>query len=267
LVIAREIGRKKASVAAMLRNRVYLGESRGQGGAINREAHEPIVFEELFSTVQSRVGERSTRSDSKRTYEPLLSGLIRCADCGYLLQIVNATRADGRRKPNYYCPSKSNNRPCSGCAGDAERVDEHLIGLVDVENDRLMELFSGAERAWTEAKERVRSSEAELEQFVEVAVGLDRDLFLRGMTQRQDAVNQAKRELYELDDPGLDEEELLVLDNFGPNPVVYDWVGRNAELDRRRLKRIIAKVTLAAADARRRHQPIGERVSVRWVGQ
>lgn len=117
LQIAREIGRKKAAVAAMLRNPIYIGHVRGQGGAINRTAHEPIVSDELFASVQARVGQRPPRSDRKRAYEPLLNGLIRCADCGYLLQVVNSTRAGGKLKPQYHCPSASNNRPCGGAPG------------------------------------------------------------------------------------------------------------------------------------------------------
>jgi site-specific DNA recombinase len=111
LEIAKEIDRKKAAVAHMLRNRIYLGEIRGSGGAINRSAHDPIVSEDLFAAVQARVGERAPRSDRKRKYEPLLNGLIRCADCGYLLQIVNTRRAGGENRPAYQCPSPSNNRP------------------------------------------------------------------------------------------------------------------------------------------------------------
>lgn len=269
LQIAQEIGRKKAAVAAMLRNRVYLGESRGQGGAVNSKAHEPIVSDELFAAVQSRVGERSPRVGRKRRYEPLLNGLIRCADCGYLLQVNGSTRKDGTRVPHYYCPSPSNNRPCERPAGgNAERVDDYVVSMLDLEDDRIADLFHGAERAWTQAKEKVKLAELELDQFVELAVGLDRERFQRGLTQRQEDLNRAKRELYELDDPGLGDDDLVVLQNVGDGPLVMDYRGRDPELDRRRMRRVIASVTLEAADpARRRWQPISERVTIRWVGE
>ena len=59
----------------------------------------------------------------------------------------------------------------------------------------------------------------------------------------QQAVNQAKRELYELDDPGLCDDVLVV--DFGTGTVVLEGRGDDPEKDRQRMRRVIASVTLA----------------------
>lgn len=101
---------------------------------------------------------------------------------------------------------------------------------------------------------------------MDVAAALDRERFQRGLAQRQKAVNQAKRELYELDDPGLCDDVLVV--DFGQGPMVLEGRGDDPEKDRQRMRRVIASVTLARADPeRRRHQPIAERIAVQWVGE
>jgi len=50
--------------------------------------------------------------------------------------------------------------------------------------------------------------------------------------------------------------------------MVLEGRADNPEKDKQRMRRVIASVTLARADPkRRRHQPIAERVAVQWVGE
>jgi hypothetical protein len=140
--------------------------------------------------------------------------------------------------------------------------------VLDLEDERVADLFVGAERAWAQAKLRVAEGEQELQDFVRIT-GLGHELMQAGIKQRQEALDQAKRELYELDDPGLGHEDPLVASFFGTDgsPQVLEGRGDNPERDRQRMRRVISSVTLSQADSRRRHQPISERVSIRWVGQ
>ena len=293
LDIAREIGRKRITVTTMLKNRVYLGEIRGSGGAINREAHDPIVSHELFAAVQARQGVKAANTGrTNGSYAPMLSGLIRCAECGYLLQISYSKRAKGPVKTNYHCMSPSSNRPCAGCAADAERVDKYVRSQLDLNNEVIRDLYQGAERAWVAARRQVEEAETALSNYVEAASSLDAGLFQRGLDVRQRAVNEANLRLYELDDPGIGDEDLIVLD-LGPmkkdlyavatDPdltdiqreqrvrVLYDEAEPfvfSPDLERKRLRRVIASVTLKKADpGRRRWQPIDERVLIRWMGE
>jgi hypothetical protein len=140
------------------------------------------------------------------------------------------------------------------------------VSKLNLEDERIADLFHGAERAWAAVRERVRAAEAELEQFVETAIGLQRDVFQRGLDRRQHEVEQAKRALYELDDPGLDEDIPVV--DFGNGPVLLQGRGDDPERDRQRMRRVISKITLRKTDpALRRWEPIENRLTIRWMGE
>ena len=96
-----------ASIRRMLRNNVYIGKlEQGKSQTIsykNRQrrklpkeqwivvdnAHEPLVDEETFYTVQ-RLLDTSAKKTVKRSY--LLTGLLRCADCGGSIGISRSSK-------------------------------------------------------------------------------------------------------------------------------------------------------------------------------
>ncbi len=83
----------RRTVQAILRNVVYLGEVRGgtHAGVIDEtgpvesfgklDAHAPIVSQEMFDSVQSRLTLNRQQTRASRA-DYLLSGLVRCSDCG-----------------------------------------------------------------------------------------------------------------------------------------------------------------------------------------
>ncbi len=79
----------KQAVAALLCNRVYLGELR-QGQHVNPAALEPIIDEALWLAAQRPRPRRASRPRSSQPY--LLSGLVRCASCRYCLQPTTTSR-------------------------------------------------------------------------------------------------------------------------------------------------------------------------------
>ena len=101
-----------ASIRRMLRNNVYIGKlEQGKSQTIsykNRQrrklpkdqwivvdnAHEPLIDEDTFYTVQ-RLLDTSARKTVKRTY--LLTGLLKCADCGGSIGIAHS----GKRNFSY----------------------------------------------------------------------------------------------------------------------------------------------------------------------
>jgi hypothetical protein len=266
LQIAKATNLPRSTVTSMLKNRVYLGEARGPWGVVNPTAHEPIVGEILFAAVQARQGERATPRRDDWEVQPLLSGLITCAHCGSRLQITRRTYK-GVRLPSYVCTSKwQNTKPCDGASADVRKVDDYVVSQLDLDDDRIGALFHGAEQAWIAARETVRVAEEELEQFVETAFGLRKELFARGLAVREDAVNEAKRRLYELEDPGVDDATFREI-NLGPKygVVRFQAKGDDPARDRLRMRRVLAEVTLERADPKRRMwQPISERIKIRW---
>jgi hypothetical protein len=112
------------------------------------------------------------------------------------------------------------------------------------------------------------------------SAGLDANRLAHGMKQRQKALTDARNAMLDLDDPGAPEDGELpefsravgdvIEAATGERPAASALLGRgdNMLVDRRRIRRVVAEVTVAKADPkRRRWQPIAERVSVRWVGE
>jgi DNA invertase Pin-like site-specific DNA recombinase len=86
-----------AAIYSMLRNRTYLGElSYGKPARfVNPDSHEPIVDLPLWLAAQNPSPKRPVTGE-RRAY--LLSGLIRCATCGYGLQGTTS----GRNRTHIY---------------------------------------------------------------------------------------------------------------------------------------------------------------------
>ena len=92
-----------SAIHALLSNRVYLGElSYGRDQRyVNPAAHEPIVDLALWIAAQNATARRVIKGD-RRAY--LLSGLIRCATCGYGLQ---GTKSGRNGTPIYRCTAST----------------------------------------------------------------------------------------------------------------------------------------------------------------
>jgi len=124
LVILRQ------SVRKMLRNRLYIGEYRG-----NTQFCQPIVPQELFDRVQAEISRRSVRQNqTKKVY--LFSGLCRCAACGWTM-----TGMYGRKGyKNYRCNNHAINHQCRNRAILSEmKIEEYLLDHVTQELNALIE--------------------------------------------------------------------------------------------------------------------------------
>jgi site-specific DNA recombinase len=260
----------KSSIAGVFKNRAYLGEARGPGGAVKKGAHEAIVSEELFAAVQPRAGAYHPRNGSLAE-QALLAGLITCASCGHRLRTLGSTnQKSGEREASYVCSHKYAGGDCEAPpAARTKLVDEYVTELLRDDWEAATTGAGSAERQFLEAREAVREADEALDAWVDdptIAAGIGRERFQRGLLARQRALEGARQKLWSLDDPGLPDDKPVVW--IGGKPYVYEVWGENVAADRKHLRRYIASVTLEKADPkRRRWQPIGERVKVRWVGE
>lgn len=87
--------------------------------------HEPIISDELWSVVQAR---KSKSFKQRQSNEPfLLSGLLRCPDCGQGMvpSITTYTRKDGtKRKHRYYVCSDFHNKGSAACKANSIKAYE-----------------------------------------------------------------------------------------------------------------------------------------------
>jgi site-specific DNA recombinase len=94
----------RQAVHALLRSRTYLGEIRS-GPYVNPEAHEPLVDEPLWLAAQNP----EQRPVRHRGGSHLLTGILRCAGCGYSMQGTRTSRGKRiyrcqRRHAGGLCP-------------------------------------------------------------------------------------------------------------------------------------------------------------------
>jgi hypothetical protein len=82
----------KGAVQSVMRSRVYLGElSYGTDRRyVNPESHEPIIDRATWEAAQHPNGRRLGSPRGEGDY--LLTGLVRCASCGYSLQATKHSR-------------------------------------------------------------------------------------------------------------------------------------------------------------------------------
>ena len=88
----------------------------------------PIVSKEVFEAVSDRMQSNCAhRRTSYRTY--LLSGLIRCGECGSAMSGVT-TRSKGREYPCYVCLGKRTEKRCSLKNVKADELDAYIVNIV-----------------------------------------------------------------------------------------------------------------------------------------
>jgi DNA invertase Pin-like site-specific DNA recombinase len=136
--IAEATGIPESTCQKIARCRTYLGEINHQGFETVKGAHESIVTDELFYQANARAGRRVPRNVSTLSSTVLLSGLCRCAGCGYLMQVQVDKRAS-RPRPFYYCSGKARridgkDKPARKCPAPAfayaPTLDEHVSTVV-----------------------------------------------------------------------------------------------------------------------------------------
>jgi site-specific DNA recombinase len=111
-------GWSKPAVQSLVSNRVYLGElgygkERDTDGKrrpryVNPTAHEPIIDLATWEAAQHPNGRRLQRPRGEGHY--MLTGLLRCAECGYVLQGTTTSRG----KRIYRCVGRHSGGKCPG---------------------------------------------------------------------------------------------------------------------------------------------------------
>lgn len=151
----------KQAVAGLLRSRVYLGElSYGKDRRfVNPEAHEAIVDEATWTAAQHPNGRRLQAPRGAGDY--LLTGLVRCAACGYTCQGTRTSRGKRiyrcqRRHAGGECPT-----PARAQAEPVEAVAERAFWQL-AEDRRLVGHEDAPDLAGLE--EAARRAERRLEQ-------------------------------------------------------------------------------------------------------
>src|SRR5829696_1702294 len=136
----------------IIANRVYLGVAY-HGQFVNPDAHEPLIDRATWERAQAAKGAPTARSDNPA----LLSGLLRCAGCRYVMKPDWQPLRSGERGRLYRCRGEHAAGKCVDKASSLGSVIEPYV-------ERLFFKHAGERAATAEERDaRVEELERELE--------------------------------------------------------------------------------------------------------
>jgi DNA invertase Pin-like site-specific DNA recombinase len=243
-----------SALRQVIRNRVYLGEAR-QGEHVNPSAHEPIVPLAVWSAAQST----AVPSSGQKTKDNLLSGLVRCAGCRYVLSVGSI----GGKYPyrQYRCLGKHAQGVCTDRASILANILDPFV------EEAFLHRLRGDGEIKVQAMDEqadLRDAMAELERAeAEVALYLNanllsivgEDAYRAGLLPRQDAVIDARDRVAALQlhsGPVGDPVELLDV-----------WDELTASEKRTILRESIDTVVVSKG----RSRVVPERATILWRGE
>lgn len=144
-----------SEVRRWLANRVYLGEVR-YGDLVNTEAHPPLTDPQTWARAQREPGEQ------RKTASPfLLRGIIRCAGCRYGMGGSTVGGHNGTKRV-YRCT----NMACSSRSVIlAERIEDHVTGLLGPHMRRLRLLGTVSDNEYRELDKAAQNASEEVAAF------------------------------------------------------------------------------------------------------
>jgi len=268
----KSVAWSRTGVMAVIRSRVYRGELWDRDELVCKDAHKAIVAEDEWKFAQLGGNGGTHVKDGSIAAQGLLTSIVYCAACGSRLSVTGSTTRKGERIANYFC--RIHHAASGDCAEPAVAstrtldpyVESLLLEALADPKSKLVKAHEVGARI-QRAAERVKATEEELDMFLvaELASVLGPERYRAEVERRQEDVRAAQREA------GEALRANLVLGQAGsrtPEQLVADWHTLTMNEKRAVVRAYIARVTLSkAAPKRRRWQPIGERVTVSWVGE
>jgi len=251
----------KSGVRVVLANRAYLGEmtvptDRKGELEVRKNAHEPVVTEDLWEQAQAAGGPYHPRN-GRWSSQARLTGIARCSGCDTPL----SAHGGGKKKDTAYysCTAEG----CKARVGiRVDRLDAWADGLLQQAVVRgvpeVIAVLEGDDRR-ARALDAVKAARLELETYIaEVRVSdVGRDAWIHGKEVRAAALTVAQRELAAIP---------------APRPVsrarakrLMTWDEAEPALDRERNARFVTKIVVYPV-GRGRRVPVAERCDVYLVG-
>jgi DNA invertase Pin-like site-specific DNA recombinase len=247
------------AVKKMITNRVYLGEAR-HGEFHNKDAHKPIVSEADFAAAQAARSASTPRSADGA----LLSGLLRCGSCGFVLKPDSMIDANGNKLRLYRCRGRHASGRCPKPTSVLGRVAEPWV------QERFLDALGPGgvlarsvedERELADADAAHQAAETELAAWHDVGVAtLGKDAYVDGLRKRQQAASDARAR-----------HQALLAAAAGPlgqhtASVEALWPDLSTPEKRPLLAAAIDAVVLWP-QARGEQEPIDRRTRILWAGQ
>jgi hypothetical protein len=229
----------------IIANEVYLGVVK-LGDRRVEDAHEPLVSRSLWRSAQSSV----TVKRNGQNVAGVAGGLLVCANCGRSLSVTG-------RNPSYTCRRTLGGkceRPVYVSKKRADAfVEEQIINVL--RHASFVPLIGS--REIDSLREGLTSAKAELEEFVLATKALDREVFQRGVEDRQAKVDRARQAL---------EERQADADTAAELPSPEGWASLDLDHKRQVARAMIESVIVYDAEGRGPNAPVEMRFEIRGRG-
>ena len=252
-----------SAVAKMIRNPVYLGEARS-GKHVNPDAHESLVTRAEWEVAQAN---GRTVASPRKGDGLLLSGLVRCAGCRYVMKPDTMRGRDGARLGIYRCRGRHAAGRCFSPATVMARlldpyVEEVLLDALGP-NGPLAEAAKATE-AVDAATLRVEDTSRELDDYLSAGLVsvIGQERFRAWLEPRQQALDAARRELAE-----ARQAALLPAINLTPGSLREAWPTLSVPEKRHLLAAAVDAIVVCSVRGSGRAVPLQERTLVLWRGQ
>jgi site-specific DNA recombinase len=252
-----------ASVATVIRNRVYLGEARA-GKIVNSGAHKEIVSLAEWNAANGARGVHPGRSGRSTG---LLSGLLRCGGCSYAMKASMGKSRHGKPFLEYRCkPDKAGGRCPSPAAVKATVIEPFVLPRLFAFAERAKARTTEPDNDGVELDAAIAEAEAERdaaldERLAEALGGPRSEVYLRTLERRQgslDALLEERADRAQERRPAAIEADLRSV-----------WEDLTLEDQRRLLHSVFDSIFLwRTSDAGRNGKfPIAERTRLFLVGE
>jgi hypothetical protein len=248
----------------LVKNPVYLGQARG-GTSVKENAHEPLVTRAEFDAAQSTKKSLLAARDGSLASRAMLRGIVRCAGCGHTLKVTgNTDRRTGQRYPVYYCTGRFASGPCPARANVKASlldtlVEVSVLDALRAEGGLIAEAVHASGRIEAAAS-AVADAEHELDLFVnnpKLLTVLGETRFVEGAETRQQALDQARRELADL------RSHSALAAEIADGDLLEAWPELTVAEKRRLMHGLLEQVIVQRATGRGRHaNPLSERTKI-----
>jgi DNA invertase Pin-like site-specific DNA recombinase len=255
--IARFLGLTNKAVRELLRNKAYLGQARGAGGAVNEAAHEPLVSRVVFERAQvAKTTSLRAPRNGNCTGKLVAQGIATCGSCGNRLQTSYYKIKSGYglryQCVNYQCKSRAR---IQGWMLDGY-LDQEILSRLSIAGRTLW--TDAPKTDLTKAKASLVDAERARDEWIDNAeaiglIGKDRwNKTLRKLTARADAAAALLAEEAEVDE-------------IEPAWTTLGEKWRQADVPERRdlLRKVVGSITVASVGGVR-GIPASERVRVEF---
>jgi site-specific DNA recombinase len=251
-----------SAISKILRNPVYLGEARS-GKHVNSDAHEPLVSRALWEAAQNNgPGVPSPRNGDGL----VLSGLVRCAGCRYIVKPDKMTARNGEKLGLYRCRVHHAAGKCKTPASVLARlldpyVERQFLAAIGP-NGPLAEAMADT-AAVDDAARILEDAEHDYEAFRDAAgiAKISAESFAAGLEVRAHRVDDARRALGEVK---RQVERMGVLPETS-GALLEAWPGLTVAERRSLIAATVDAVMLRPVG--RRNVPVAERTLILWRGE